>query len=651
MSVTINGTPVYISHQGELNLANKNLTSIPEKIGNLVNILKMNLSGNKLTSIPKEIGNLINLTDLYLSANKLRSIPKEIGNLGNLEHLHLDGNKLTSIPEEIGNLGNLAHLNLTINKLTSIPEEIGNLGNLAHLYLDGNELASIPEEIGNLINLMDMNLSGNKLSILPEEIGNLMGLTKFDLKQNELTSIPEEIGNLINLESLNLKDNKLTSIPEEIGNLINLTMLNLEENKLTCIPKEIGNLVRLERLYLGNNELTSIPEEMGNLVRLGRFILNNNKLISLPKEINNMRKLKEIDLKYNNITILPKLRADIRINALGNPLYGAKSISLLQKVMNKFKDQTLIPTSRLLRQSMTEWMKYCNTIKDVNMPELKRLLMEYGDGINININNATKAQLCDFLKNRGFEKECEMIEDESNIGILKDALMEQNITEIRVNIGLLTKRQICKFLAEDYLQVNESQECKNDYDLIGNDFDSLSRQNYMIDSNGYCFTRDDFMGMKIKDIRDLDRYKHPFTNVIFSKAFNEDDKKRMMRLIGLHYGPDVEVRDETNVRSRRDMLRMASEAFGLLASPYFPYSSFMELSIPRLIGVSNELNRISDRILVSRDVIERFRYSDRIESLTLLVNTLDRICRETPFDREIVIHNLSEAMRNVIGER
>ena len=68
----------------------------------------------------------------------------------------------------------------------------------------------------------------------------------------------------------------------------------------------------------------------------------------------------------------------------------------------------------------------------------------------------------------------------------------------------------------------------------------LSRKDYMIDSREYCFTRDDFIGMGIKNIADLNRYKHPYTNVKFSDdcAFNEDDKRRMMKLFTLHYIPN-----------------------------------------------------------------------------------------------------------------
>jgi len=91
---------------------------------------------------------------------------------------------------------------------------------------------------------------------------------------------------------------------------------------------------------------------------------------------------------------------------------------------------------------------------------------------------------------------------------------------------------------------------------------------------------------------------------------------------------------------------MASEAFGLL-NAYFNYNTFRELSIPQLIRISQELNDLSGVILVSQDVIRRFTDLNRIDALILFVNTLNERCRQVQFDKDIVIHNLSETMNRV----
>ena len=68
-------------------LSEKNLTSLPKEIGNLVNLRELDLNYNQLTSLPKEIGSLVNLEELYLDFNQLTSLPKEIGNLINLRKI------------------------------------------------------------------------------------------------------------------------------------------------------------------------------------------------------------------------------------------------------------------------------------------------------------------------------------------------------------------------------------------------------------------------------------------------------------------------------------------------------------------------------------------------------------------------------------
>jgi Leucine-rich repeat (LRR) protein len=59
------------------------------------------LSYNKLSSLPDSIGNFINLQELSLSNNKLECLPDSIGNLINLQYLYLEHNKLESLPTSI----------------------------------------------------------------------------------------------------------------------------------------------------------------------------------------------------------------------------------------------------------------------------------------------------------------------------------------------------------------------------------------------------------------------------------------------------------------------------------------------------------------------------------------------------------------------
>jgi hypothetical protein len=93
--------------------------------------------------IPDRIGDLKNLISIKLNFNKIQNIPESIGNLTKLQELLLSDNKIQSVPESIGNLTNLVVLELSNNKIKALPNSFKNLTSLRRLYLDGNE---IPEE-------------------------------------------------------------------------------------------------------------------------------------------------------------------------------------------------------------------------------------------------------------------------------------------------------------------------------------------------------------------------------------------------------------------------------------------------------------------------------------------------------------------------
>jgi leucine-rich repeat protein SHOC2 len=154
----------------------------------------------EISVLPNSIGNLTNLTELKLNGNQLTSLPDSIGNLTNLTELNLDGNQLASLPDSIGNLTNLTRLCLGINQLTSLPDSIGNLTNLTELKLDGNQLTSLPDSIRNLPSLTRLYLSSNQLTSLPDSIENLTNLTHIELSNNPLI----DLSILVNIPNLKI---------------------------------------------------------------------------------------------------------------------------------------------------------------------------------------------------------------------------------------------------------------------------------------------------------------------------------------------------------------------------------------------------------------------------------------------------------------
>jgi len=94
-SCTIAGT-TYDSETTEINVANMELTELPDCIGGLINLEKLDAWNNNFTELPASIGSLINLEILSLADNSITSLPESIKNLSNnLKILDLENNPIT----------------------------------------------------------------------------------------------------------------------------------------------------------------------------------------------------------------------------------------------------------------------------------------------------------------------------------------------------------------------------------------------------------------------------------------------------------------------------------------------------------------------------------------------------------------------------
>ncbi|KAL6654823.1 hypothetical protein ACP70R_008288 [Stipagrostis hirtigluma subsp. patula] len=213
--------------------------SIPEDIGNLVNLQSLLLNDNSFSgTLPSSLSRLKGLQALYLqNNNKISGSMLSIGNLTELTNLALDQNAFSGrIPRTIGNLTKLLELHLSSNNFVgSIPSEIFNIRTLAvMLDISNNNLeGSIPQEIGNLKNLIAFYAYSNKLSgEIPSTLGDCQLLQSLYLLNNTLTgSIPSHLSQLKGLEYLDLSSNNLSGhIPDFLGNFSMLYYLNLSFN-------------------------------------------------------------------------------------------------------------------------------------------------------------------------------------------------------------------------------------------------------------------------------------------------------------------------------------------------------------------------------------------------------------------------------------
>ncbi|CAN6372475.1 unnamed protein product [Urochloa humidicola] len=240
--------------------------------------------------LPDSISNLsASLSHLVLAGNRISgSVPEDIGNLINLQTLELDRNIFTgSLPSSLSKLQNLVMFFVYNNNLSGlIPQNIGNLTGLAYLGLDANEFSgTIPSTIGNLTAVTDLRLSNNYLTgPIPNTIFNIPALSSIlDLSNNNLEgALPQEIGNLKNLLEFYAEFNSLSGqIPTTIGECQLLEYLSLRSNKLEgSIPLLLSQLRGLEAIDLSSNNLSGqIPKSLGNLTVLYFLNLSFNKFV------------------------------------------------------------------------------------------------------------------------------------------------------------------------------------------------------------------------------------------------------------------------------------------------------------------------------------------------------------------------------------
>lgn len=169
-------------------------------------IINLELVGQELDSLPEAIGELVNLKYLLLEDNKLTYLPMSICKLTKLEDLGLDGNLLTELPQCIGELTKLKYLGLDENKLTVFSISILELANLEELYLNQNQITQLPDSIGKLSKLIYLEFAENEITILPNSIGDLIDLESIYLSDNAIVKFPDSLAKLVNLETFIYED-------------------------------------------------------------------------------------------------------------------------------------------------------------------------------------------------------------------------------------------------------------------------------------------------------------------------------------------------------------------------------------------------------------------------------------------------------------
>ncbi|XP_041471405.1 leucine-rich repeat-containing protein 58-like [Lytechinus variegatus] len=194
-----------------IDVSRNNISTIPARINNFLNIIELDLSTNRITKLPDELIQLTHLRILTCKNNHLNSdsLPKEFGTCKSLQTLNFSGNLFLNFPVQLTEIASLRVLHMGGNRIREIPPEVERLSRLQHLYLGGNHLVTLPPNVGHLPNLLSLVLCDNRLTSLPAELVQLKQLRSLSLHNNQLTILPPEIITLTELCELSLRGNPL----------------------------------------------------------------------------------------------------------------------------------------------------------------------------------------------------------------------------------------------------------------------------------------------------------------------------------------------------------------------------------------------------------------------------------------------------------
>ena len=211
-----------------LNFSRRGLSEFPEEAFLNPNLKVIRLYGNKIDSIPDRIGEFVNLEKLYLGKNNIRYLPKSISKLKKLKILSIQYNDLVEIPSSIGGMENLEQLLLNNNKLKTLPKTIGDLKKLEVLELKYNGFEVLPDEIGDCAELQFIKLNQNDILEIPYSLTNCRKLRELHISgAGTILTLPEDLCTLRYFEVLEI--DRIVTVPN--------CLLVLQTNRLSIIVR------------------------------------------------------------------------------------------------------------------------------------------------------------------------------------------------------------------------------------------------------------------------------------------------------------------------------------------------------------------------------------------------------------------------------
>ncbi|NME68177.1 leucine-rich repeat domain-containing protein [Flammeovirga aprica] len=347
-----------------INIDNKNITNITNRIGELQFLDSLIISNNNIQELPNEIGANTNLIVFDAHNNNFNSLNPLVGNWNKIKYVNLMKNQIDSLPLQKEQWSAIDTLLIQENKLTFkditiFPNSIDkynynpqdSIGEVRKYTITRPTTISIDYTIDSEVQNIEIQWYYNQNIINGATEDSIIldnpGIYNYTFKNDnypELTLTSRNInvsrgngtdpldslaliailnnnpGNTINwntdepvdqwaginvqnnrVVSIDLRQKKLTNLPDEIGNLTAVTTLLAFQNEINHISPQIGNMTALSILSIHTNQLNELPKELGNLNLITRFFFSDNNIQSLPAEFQYLNNINETWAQNNRL--------------------------------------------------------------------------------------------------------------------------------------------------------------------------------------------------------------------------------------------------------------------------------------------------------------------------------------------------------------